>query len=200
MADNLVIHGFETSNNMKVRVALGFKGIPYEFQSIDPGDRTELARLSGQFLTPVLQHGSVALSDSAAILRYLEANFPGTPKLFGNGIAEQWEIEDWELFARTELAGPMMETVHTKVTGGTVDEAMADRCNAGFLAASEKLAAGLEGRQWLVGDAMTAADITAGAVMHRIRLAEFFPLSAAATGILPWVDRVMSFDGKHRKE
>jgi glutathione S-transferase len=199
MTDELVIHGFETSNNMKVRVALGYKGIPYEFRSIDPGDRSTLARISGQFLTPVLQHGKVGLSDSAAILRYLEANFPDTPKLFGAGIAEQWAIEDWELFARTELAGPMMETVHTKVTGGTVDDAMAARCSTAFGTAADKLAHALKDRQWLIGDTMTAADITAGAVIHRIRVAEFFPFSPAATEMFPWVDRVMSFDGKHRK-
>ena len=104
MVNKVVVYGFETSNNMKVRVALGFKGIDYEFRSIEPRDRADLVRVSGQNLTPVLVHGGCVLFDSAAILRYLDANFPGTPKLFGDSHRQQWEIEDWELFARTELA------------------------------------------------------------------------------------------------
>ena len=41
----VVIHGFETSNNFKVRVALGFKGIDYRFETIDPSDRGEIVRI-----------------------------------------------------------------------------------------------------------------------------------------------------------
>ena len=89
MSSPLVIHGFETSNNFKVRVALGYKGIPYEFRTIDPSDRDEIHRLTGQFLTPVLQHGDVVLFDSAAILRYLEANFRDTPRIYGRSHAEE---------------------------------------------------------------------------------------------------------------
>ena len=66
MKPELTILGFETSNNIKVRVALGFKEIPYEFRTIDPADRSEIVRLSGQHLTPVLVHGDRVLFDSAA--------------------------------------------------------------------------------------------------------------------------------------
>lgn len=198
MSREVVVHGFETSNNMKVRVALGYKGIPYRFNTIDPADRAEIVRISGQHLTPVLQHGAVTLFDSAAILRYLDANFPDTPRLFGNSVAEQWAIEDWEFFARTELAGPLMQLVHTRVTGGTVDDALKARCAAGLEGAATKLARGLAGREWLAGDAMTAADVTAGAVMHRVRNSDLFVLPAAVAGMAPWIDSVMRFDGPHR--
>ncbi len=40
-------------------------------------------RISGQHLTPVIEHGEVVLFDSAAILRYLDAAFRETPPLFG---------------------------------------------------------------------------------------------------------------------
>ncbi len=45
----LIIYGFETSNNIKVRLALEHKGIPYEFRTIEPTDRDELVQVSGQF-------------------------------------------------------------------------------------------------------------------------------------------------------
>ena len=199
MPADVVVYGFDTSNNFKVRIALGYKGIAHEFRSIDPGDRSEILRLSGQHLTPVLVHDGRVLFDSAAILRYLDANFPETPKLFGRDRAEQWEIEDWELFARTDLAGPMMEVIHTRASGGTVNDAGQRRCAAAFGAAVTRLVHHMEGREWMVGDRMTAADITPAAVLFRIRAAEVLPVPAAAEQLTGWERRVMEWDGKHRE-
>jgi glutathione S-transferase len=194
MASELTVHGFETSNNMKVRVALGFKQIPYEFRTIDPADRTEILRLSGQHLTPVLVHEDRVLFDSAAILRYLEANFRDRPPLFGTSRDEQWAIEDMELFARTTLAAPMMEIVHHRVSGGTVDEGMQARCTSAFAEAAATLMIALAGNQWLVGGRMSAADVTAAAVMYRIRRGKLFKPPVGIESITGWVDRVMAFD------
>ncbi len=194
MTPEVVVHGFETSNNMKVRVALGYKEIPYEFHTIDPADRTEIVRLSGQHLTPVLVHGARVLFDSAAILRYLEANFRDRAPLFGSSRDEQWAIEDMELFARTTLAGPMMEIVHHRVAGGEVDDTMQARCAGAFAEAAATLIETLAGREWLVGDKMSAADVTAAAVMYRIRRAALFDPPAGVGTIDGWVDRVMIFD------
>ena len=169
MSESIVIHGFETSNNMKVRVALGYKDIPYEFRTIEPAEREDIIRISGQHLTPVLTHGSTVMFDSAAILRYLDANFPDTPRLFGSSHAEQWEIEDWELFARAGLAGPMMQVVHARVSGEPLDETSMEACGESLAESVAMLVAQLGGREWLVGDSMSAADITAGAVVHRVR-------------------------------
>lgn len=200
MSTEVVVYGFETSNNMKVRVALGYKGIPYQFRTIDPKDREEIVKISGQHLTPVLAHGDRVVFDSAAILRYLDIGFPATPRLFGPSHGEQWEIEDWELFARIQLAGPMMDVVHRRMKGKTVDAALLDRCATAFATATTKLARRMEGHEWLVGDAMSAADITAAAVLFRVRAAELFPIPQAAEAILPWVDKVMSFDGECRMQ
>jgi glutathione S-transferase len=194
MKSELTIHGFETSNNMKVRVALGFKDIPYEFLTIDPADRTEILQLSGQHLTPVMVHGESVLFDSAAILRYLEANFRDRPPLFGTSRDEQWEIEDMELFARTTLAAPMMEIVHHRVSGGTVDDEMQARCAGAFAEAAATLMVAMAGQEWLVRGRMSAADVTAAAVMYRIRRAKLFDPPAGADALTGWVNRVMAFD------
>lgn len=185
---------------MKVRVALGYKAIPYTFREIDPADRTEVVRLSGQHLTPVLVHGETVLFDSGAILRYLDANFPDSPKLFGASRDEQWEIEDWEFFARTRLSGPMLDVVHTTISNGSVDEATLTRCTRDFTAAVEALAKHLQGREWLAGEGMTAADVTAAPVLWRVERAEIFEMPAAAKRLEPWRDRVMAYDGAHRLE
>lgn len=196
---DVTVYGFETSNNMKVRVGLGVKGIPYRFHAIDPGDRAEVLRISGQHLTPVLLHGEVVLFDSAAILRYLDANFDG-PRLFGSSMAEQWEIEDVETFARGQLAAPMLEVVHNRIGGTPLDAAGEARCAAAFAEAAGVLAARLGGREWLVGEGITAADVTAAAVMFRIRASSLLPWPAEAAPLSGWIERVMAYDGKGRRE
>ena len=190
----VLVYGFETSNNLKVRIALAYKGVPFEFRTVDPGDRVELERISGQFLTPVLVHGERVLHDSGAILRYLDTAFRDGPRLFGSSHAEQWEIEDWELMARWELAQPMMAVVHRRVAGEPVDDALQAECEAAFQAAAAKFAARLAERTWLVGDTMTAADITAAAVFFRVQSAGFFEFEVASATLQPWIDRVMAFD------
>jgi len=194
MTDELAIHGFDTSNNFKVRIALGYKKIPYTYHKIDPADRSGILRISGQHLTPVMVHGDRVLFDSAAILRYLDANFPATPKLYGKSFQDQWAIEDLETFARFTLASPMTSIVHHRKSGGTVDEAMQSRAQAAFSAAATELAERLGGRPWLVGDAMTAADITAAAVIFRVRAAKMFTMPELSDNLWKWVDKVTAFD------
>ncbi len=199
MSTEVTVYGFETSNNTKVRVALGYKGIPYRFHSIDRTDRGKIVELSGQRLTPVLVHGDVVLCDSAAIMRYLDCNFADTPTLCGRDHAQQWEIEDWELFARAVLAGPMMKIVHARVTGSELDDGTLARCAADFAAAVAKLTTRLDGRDWLVGDRMTYADVTAAAVIARIRTAELLPLPPVTDALDDWQKRVMEYDGRCRQ-
>ena len=190
----IVVYGFDTSNNIKVRVGLGYKGLDYEFRRIEPGDREEIVRVSGQHLTPVLTHGDTVLFDSAAILRYLDANFPDTRKLFGESRSDQWAIEDKELFARTELAGPMMRIVHRRVSGQAIDEALQLECAEAFETAAMTIAKQRGDREWWHGERMTVADITATAVLYRVAAAEMFDLGPAATSLAPWVERVVAHD------
>ncbi|MCA8941233.1 MAG: glutathione S-transferase family protein [Planctomycetes bacterium] len=194
MSADVVVYGFETSNNVKVRIALAYKGVPFEFRTIDPGDRETVVRISGQHLTPVLVHGDRVVHDSAAILRYLDTTFGEGPKLFGTGRDEQWAIEDLELMARWALAGPMMAVIHRRVRGENVPDEELAVCQEAFARAAAKYAERLAGRSWLVGDSMTAADITAAAVFWRVRGAGLFELGELEGAIQPWVDRVIAFD------
>lgn len=193
MAD-VHIYGFETSNNLKVRVALGYKSIPYTFHTIDSANRAEILRLSGQVLTPVMVHGNVVLFDSSAILRYLDANFRDTPSLFGHDRATQWEIEEWERFARGPMAAGMMSIVHQRVAGKPVGEDLVQRAAADFAESLGKIEIRLGERQWLVGEAMTAADVTAGCVVARIQRSGILPMPEGLDRVQAWVGRVMAHD------
>ena len=191
---SLVVHGFETSNNLKVRVALGYKGLPFEFRKIDPGDRETVLSLTGQRLTPVLEHEGRVIFDSAAILRYLDANFRDTPNLFGGDREEQWAIEAWERFGRGPLADPMMEVLRHRMRGGEVGEEMRARCSAEFAAAVAKIDAELGERDWLVGGSLSAADVSTAPVCFRIRGAGMLDWPRGLDRVDAWVDRVLAFD------
>ena len=83
-------------NNIKVRMALRFKDIPFEAVSVDPADRQRVIDASGQELTPVIEDRGIALNDSEAIVQYLDANYPETPRLFPRLREGRRECEAWK--------------------------------------------------------------------------------------------------------
>lgn len=92
-------------NNTKVRMALRFKGVPFEAVAITPLDRGALVALSGQEMTPVIEDRGIVLPDSEAILHYLDANYRDLPRLFPGEkrlrrACEQWKTELDERVAR----------------------------------------------------------------------------------------------------
>jgi len=196
-------------NNAKVRVALGYKGLDYEDLPQDPQDRSALIAQSGQPLTPVLVDGETTIFDSAAILRYLDANLPG-PKLFSSDYDTMKEIEKWELFARfgvKESFGPMyaMTFGRQEQTEAAI-QAANTALESDLLAVEDRLAAA----SWLVGDNMTAADVTLGSLlMYQVGLEhpvfealpmlsfipEHFTLAADRfPQIREWTRRVLAYD------
>lgn len=193
MSGQIVIHGFETSNNFKVRAALGFKGIEYRFNTIDPADRSELIALSNQPFTPVMTHGDRVMFDSAAIMRYLEANFPDTPRLFSHDYAVMRSIEEWEAFGRVSLHEPLTIMVKQRLAGRS-DEAETARAVELFAGATARLEEILTSREWLAHTRMTAADVTCAAVVRRVRVMQAFEVPDDRPATYAWTDRVMAHD------
>ncbi|MEP6609415.1 MAG: glutathione S-transferase N-terminal domain-containing protein [Burkholderiaceae bacterium] len=78
---------FRSSASFRVRIALNLKGLPFEYaavhllkgggQQFDPSFRS----LSADALVPVLQHDTHVLTQSLAIIEYLEETFPKAPLL-----------------------------------------------------------------------------------------------------------------------
>jgi glutathione S-transferase len=187
------VFGFETGNNMKVRIGLKYKDLTYSFHSIDPGDRDQIVALTGQPLTPVLRHGETLLFDSGAILRYLDANFPATPGLFAGSRKTLVAIEGWETFGRARLLAPLIQVVNHRLEGGD-DAGVFNAAQEAFVAAVAELAPALENRHWLVGDTMTGADVTTAPVVFRGSGYGFCERSELAPAVANWMDRVMAFD------
>lgn len=80
------LHGYwRSSAAWRVRLALGFKGLAYENLPVNLVEGRQRAAdhlaINPQGLVPVLEHGNVVLSQSLAIIEYLDETSPTPPLL-----------------------------------------------------------------------------------------------------------------------
>ena len=160
MTRTLKLHDLAPSpNNIKVRLALGYKKIPYERIPVQPGsDRADLVRLSGQPLSPVIEHGDTVLFDSGAILRYLEANFLDTPRLYSERRDEMKKIEEWEHWAGHEPA-KSVGSCFAQLRAAQPDTEVLVKARAMLHTAADRIEATLADSDTLIPGRITAADI-----------------------------------------
>lgn len=148
----------------RVMLALEAKGIPYQSQLLqaDQGDleKPEFLAINPLGTVPVLVDDDFVLTESIAILAYLERRFP-TPPLFGEtdrNYARIWEsmsetVFNYDLPIR-DIAGtvyfrdPKARVTELRETAATIHRHLKRR--------EEKL----DRQPWLAGNTMTAADFT----------------------------------------
>ena len=148
-----------STNVERVALALAHKAVEVEHVDVPYDDRSEIVRVSGQELVPVLVDGERVLSDSPAILDYLEERFP-EPPLYPADPARRAELRtflDWfnvvwkrppNLIAAEE-AKPEPDRGRIAALEGRIE---------GALPRFEEL---LAGRDYLFGEELTVADVTA---------------------------------------
>jgi glutathione S-transferase len=86
-----------STNVERVSLAIAHKGLEVEWEDVDAADRSQVERVSGQPLVPVLVHEGLVIADSTVILRYLDDLQP-EPPLFPRDEARRAELEvflDW---------------------------------------------------------------------------------------------------------
>lgn len=143
----------------RVALALAHKGVEVEYVDVDPDDRSEVVRVSGQELVPVLVDGDIVLADSPVILEHIERRFP-EPPLYPSDPARRAELRifiDW--FNRVwKLPPNLIDAEETKAAPDRARIAELERLITDALARFEAL---LADRDYLFGDELSAADITA---------------------------------------
>jgi len=86
-AERVLYSYFRSSSSYRVRIALNLKGLSYRYVSVHlnrgGGEqfRSEFKAMNSQALVPVLSDGGVNISQSLAILEYLEEKYPHRPLL-----------------------------------------------------------------------------------------------------------------------
>ena len=152
-----------STNVERVALALAHKQlgntVEVEWVDVDPEDRSEVVRVSGQELVPVLVEGERVLSDSPVILEYLEERFPERP-LYPADPARRAELRtfvDW--FNRVWKRPPNLlvaEELKAEPDPDRIAELAQQIADA--LPLFEDL---LAGRDYLFGDELSAADVIA---------------------------------------
>lgn len=207
MSQKLSLYNLGPSpNNIKVRLALGFKNLDYETIEINPEDRKEIVKVSRQPLTPVLKHGEAVVYDSGAILRYLDANFPDTPSIFAEDADTMQKIEDWERFGKTDLPAPTAMIFHDYF--GEKDPEAGPKASTLLNQMTQGIEEGLEKNEFLCGGRITAADITcapwvlygmqdeevASKLDITMHFYETLKLGEGREKTRAWVKKLMAFD------
>jgi glutathione S-transferase len=147
-----------STNVERVALALAHKGLAVEWVDVDPADRAEVVRVSGQELVPVLEHEGRVLSDSPVILEFLEERYPDPPllpadrarraevRVFCDWFNRVWKRPPNEIFAEEQQPEP--DTARIERLGAAL---------TGSLALFDDL---LAGRDYLFVE-LTLADVTA---------------------------------------
>ena len=190
-----------STNVERVALALGHKGLEAEVVEIDPNDRAQLERLSGQDLVPVAELDGDVVVDSPRILRRIEERHPDPP-LWPAARARRAETDvfvDW--FNRVWKVAP--NAIAAELEKRPPDQFVLDAYAVEMeqlLVTFESL---LDGRDYLLGESFSVADCVAfpflkyaairdpadDELFHRV-LEEYQPLRDAHPNLRAWIDRV----------
>lgn len=150
-----------SSNTERVALALAHKGLTANEIVVPNEDRSEVRKVSGQDLVPVLVDGSKIVFDSMEIVRYLEESYPERPRLYPEDPARRAEcliFIDW--FNRVWKRPPNEIADELRKPPAAVNRERVERLGAamqGYLDLFEQM---LWGREHLMGE-YGAADMAA---------------------------------------
>jgi glutathione S-transferase len=194
----------------RVLLALAIKGVPYDSRLLSfskaEHKTPELLAISPRGKVPIIRDGGYAISESLAILTYLDRKHP-TPPLFGTTPEDAGTI--MRVIMEHECYGaPAFSAVTRPILYGKLDEQRATVTEAlpTFREELGRLETQLEGRSWFVGDAVSAADIFVFPTIKMIERMLAKPgAEALADGVLPlgrtfpklaaWVARIEALPG-----
>jgi glutathione S-transferase len=148
-----------STNVERVALALAHKGLEAESVWIEPADRNEVKKASGQSLVPVLVDGDEVIADSTRILEHLEERYPQRP-LYPEDTAPRAEMQVFVDWFNRVWKGPPNAIAAELEKARPNEKRIADWGTElrGWLDLFERL---LEGRGHLLGEDFSAADCIA---------------------------------------
>ena len=207
--DRLQLYSLPTPNGVKVSIMLEEIGLPYEAHLVDfnKDDQKTPEFLSlnpnGKIPAIIDPNGPggqpLGLFESGAILQYLAEK---TGKLIPADPARRWQVIQWVHF-QMAFVGPMFGQVgfFHKFAGREIED---KRPLQRYVDESKRLLGVLEtrlsGRQWLMGDDYTIADIaTLGWVRNLIGFYEAGTIVDfdSFTNVSAWLDRGLEIPGRN---
>jgi len=173
MADVVIYGDARSSYVWTVRLACEEKGIAYDLEPVDLKSEEHLARHPFAKM-PALRHGDFVLYETSAICRYLDASFGG-PALKPVRADERAVMEQWISALNAYFYDPLirryvLQYVFPQGAGGKPDRAVIDAALAEARPRLAALDAALKGRKFLVGDALSIADLLMAPILFYARL------------------------------
>lgn len=190
-----------STNVERVTLALGHKGLPVEIVMVDPGDRSEVRRVSGQDLVPVLDDDGTVVFDSPVVLEHIERRHPEPPlwpadparraelDVFIEWFSRVWKRPPNEIVAEMEKPSPNAERI--------------EWLGAWMTASLDRFEALLAGRDHLFGNDFSAADVIAFPFLKyaalrtpdddhpfHLVLERWMPLGETHSRLAAWIQRV----------
>lgn len=165
-------------HSRKAHFALEELGQEHTYQFVDllKGEHQSAAfravNKSGK--VPVLQDGDLQLPESGAILRYLGENY-GAGKILPADKQLRARVDQW-LFWQASEAGPVLikpfyQRLMEQIQGKAHDEATFKQAVQGCDGHLKHLDEALAGKQFLVGDSLTIADIALVESIFQLQMA-----------------------------
>jgi glutathione S-transferase len=184
-------HLTDCPQSEKVRLAFGLEGIDYESLVIDPRDRSEVEKISGQPSVPVMvDTDGTVIVEANRILRHLATD--ENSKLLPPGRRDQ--TLTWVLVDRADaILAPVCRhlTQREDDDGSPLSEddlRVLRRRLEDELAVIEGI---LERGPYLFGDHPTVADIATHAFLNRLAEDEVAPLIAEYPRLTGWYERMI---------
>lgn len=97
-------------NSWRVRLALLHKGIPFEVREVLFGDIPGINPGGDKLTIPTIAHEGELVTDSWAIVHYLDAAFPDTPVLIAPG-APAHVLKFFQYWVQTSVHGPIARLI-----------------------------------------------------------------------------------------
>jgi glutathione S-transferase len=190
----LLYNSAVSGNCYKVRLLAAHLGIELELQELDVVDRSNRPGVIGS-LTPVMRVPVLVLDDgrpmfeSNAIIDYLAEGTPYMP----SDLYERQQVLAWQFFEQYEIEPNLAVARFFRLFDLEPPAGLWHQKQEGGRKGLEALERGLTGREFLVGDRYSVADISVYAYTHVASEGEFdlepYPWIRA------WVDRIANQPG-----
>lgn len=197
----------------RVQLALEYKRVPYESHLLDFSKQEhkspQMLRMNPRGRVPVLKDGDFVVYESLACLLYLDRRFP-EPPIFGRTPEEAATIQRVVCEYQAYAEAPLLQIV-ASVFFDTLAEKIEEITRAMHVMAAE--ARTIENRlassEWLVGERVSAADMTIfPQIMLLLRAMEkkeaedlrarFIPMEQNYPAIAAWIRRMEQLPGYDR--
>ncbi len=159
------LHYLPGSAAMAPHATLAEIGAPYELVRVE---RDSEGRNTPEYLAlnpwggvPTLEHGDLVLTESAAICLHLAERFPDARLVAAAGTDERSETYRWLLWLSNTVQMTAMRHFYPEryVSAGHATEGVKEAADRALGSYYDLIEARLEGRDWLIGEERTVADL-----------------------------------------